>query len=154
MGSTARTQAPACPVHYKGRDVSGCSGWGVPCPAGFAPGAPAYLLQPLQAPSQLTNLPPQGAFILFRFPNWDKGESLTNARAQPPAWPSLRPTPPPITCHAKDAGTGWRLRGLLCAGAPVCAQHQVVGAATSEAACRVEAMVRAEGDASPTFIHI
>lgn len=46
----------------------------MPCPAGFAPGAPAYLLQPLQAPSQLTNLPPQGAFILFRFPNWDKGE--------------------------------------------------------------------------------
>lgn len=59
-----------------------------------------------------------------------------------------------LTRYAKDAGTGWGLQGPLCAGAPVQAQHQAMGTATGEAACRVEAMMRAEGDASPTFIHV
>lgn len=84
------------------------------------------LLQPLQAPSQLANLPPQGTLIR---------SSLTNG-------------------HVEDAGTGRGLWGPLRASAPIQAQNQAVRTATGETARRIEAAMRAESDAGSAFIHI
>lgn len=152
-GSTARTQAPACPAHYKRRGTSGCHRWGKPCPAGW-PQAPQLTCSSRSrrpCSSRISRLKARSPCSASRT---GAKESMTTARALPPAWPSPRPTHPPLTRHAKDAGTSRGFRGPFCAGAPVQTQHQAVGTATGEAACRVEATVRTEGDASPTFIRV
>lgn len=108
-------------------------------PRGFGPGIYPYLLQPLQAPPQLPNLPPQGVLIMFCFPNWDKREWRHPLPLSP--GPHCHPYCHPLTRHAEDAGASWGLQVALCTGAPIWAQHQTLGTTTGEAACRVEAMV-------------
>lgn len=87
----------------------------------------AHLLQLLQTPTKLCNLPPQGS-LLFAvcFPN----------------------------CHTEDAGTCRGLWRPPCTGASIETQHQGVWTAAQEAAQCVEAAMRAEGKAGPAFIDI
>lgn len=114
-------------------------------PAPAAPGALAARESPASGHAHPVQLPELGR----------RRASVTTALALPPApgTPHV-PSSRPLTGHAEDAGTGWGLWSPFCAGAPVWAQHQALGAATGEAACRIEAPVRAEIDASPTFIHV
>lgn len=55
------------------RYLSG-AGRGPVSSASVASGISTHLLQPLQAPSQLANLPPQGTLIRSSLTNWDQGE--------------------------------------------------------------------------------
>ena len=58
----------------------------------WPPSISTHLLQPLQAPSQLANLPLQGTLIRSSLTNWDQGERGTEVTAAP-ALPLLAPAP-------------------------------------------------------------
>lgn len=117
----------------------------------WPPGISTHLLQPLQAPSQLANLPPQGTLIKSSLTNWGPRRGSVTAA---PALPLFAPCSHRLTGHIEDAGTGWGLWGPLPASTPIQAQHQAGRAATGETARRIEAAMRAESDTGSAFIHI
>lgn len=150
MGSTARTQAPACVAHYKGKQylrmlARSQEHWH-PC-----------LSQPLTC-SSLSRRPRSSATSQLRAcssPAASRTRTKENVRvASPlhrPGPPHRRPTP---TRHTEDAGTCRGLGRPPCTGASVGTQHQGVRTAAREAAQRVETAMRAEGKAGPAFVDI
>lgn len=149
-GSTARTQAPACVAHYKGkrylRTRHGPKNTGTHAspsrsPAPASPDAHGGLQSPSSGHAP-HHLPPE--LGQRRMQGW-------RPRLHGPGPPHQCPTP---TRHTEDAGTCRGLGRLPCTGASVGTQHQGVRTATREAAQCVETAMRAEGKAGPAFIHI
>lgn len=153
MGSTARTQAPACVAHYKEKRYLRML---ARLQEHWHPG-----LSQLLTCSSLSRRPRSSATSHLRARSSSLSASRTRTKERvwpPPTHTRHRPGPPhrrsTLTCHTEDAGTCRGLWRPPCTGASIGTQHQGVRTATGEAAQRVEAAMRAEGKAGPAFIDI